>query len=106
MNRVLVTDSGDNKSEDAQYFVKISNILDGIYFGNFKLPSVIIYKYDFFFIFKNLFSYLSSIQNEAAAMAAVALYTLGRACGSPWGPTFLHLFPVSCFGFLFGIDER
>ena len=103
MNRILVTDSGDNKFEDAQYFVKISNMLYGIYFGNFKLPSVIIYKYDFFFIF---FSYLSSIQNEAAAMAAVALYTLGRACGSPWGPTFLHLFPVSCFGFLFGIDKR
>ena len=51
MNRVLVTDSGDNKSEDAQYFVKISNILDGIYFGNFELIFVIIYKYEFFIIF-------------------------------------------------------
>jgi len=48
---------------------------------------------------------LAGEQDETIAIISVVLNTIGRAFGSLWSPIIIHLFPVECFGFVFGMTQ-
>lgn len=55
------------------------------------------------FIFMFVASLLGGIRTKDAAYTSVIIFTIGKAFGVVWSPTYLFLFPVELYGTVFGL---
>ena len=47
-------------------------------------------------------SVLATMQDTTFAYISVVLFGLGKGFGALWTPTYMFLFPIDNFGFIFG----